>query len=556
MRLQGIGKILMAGFALLVTFALLPASATGEPGKGAGPPFREGEIVVAGAPGPQLEGLEVAKYLPHANITVLRVAKGKELATVQRFISHGRKVGLNHLAHAMYVPNDPFYQYQWNFSAVQSEDAWDLSTGAGVTVAVIDSGIATGGNDGISCIVSPRDILNGDDDPEDGLGHGTAVSGIIAQATGNGTGVAGLANGACIMPVKVLNDSGTGAFADIAEGVYYAVDSGADVINISIGTDAYFHMHNDPFMDAALDYALQHNVTVLCAAGNDGYSANVSYPAIYPTTIGVGATDSDNAVPWYSNKGDGLDIVAPGESIYQEGIFDGFWGYYYFSGTSMASPHVAAIVAMLLEVDPTLTPDTIYQILTTTALDLYTTGYDSTSGHGLIQAYNSLNLTSSGNDGDGDGMEDSWELSHGLDPNDPADAAYDNDGDWLTNLDEFHAGTDPLNADTDNDGVDDGFDGYPLDDQQSACFDPLRNGVTLEIFASVQGAVSDPGASDYDTIQISAADFGEDVVYDQNTVLILAGGYYCNFSDNPLVSAIHSLTIQDGTIIVEKLVIH
>ncbi|MEJ2333702.1 MAG: S8 family serine peptidase [Desulfobulbaceae bacterium] len=406
-------KILTVCIILIITIGLSLASYTRAANNKAVPPFKSGEVVVAGAPGAHLDGLEIIKYLPNANITVVKVAKGREFGTFRRFIHRGHKASLNYIIHATYVPNDQYYSYQWNFSLVQSEEAWDLSSGDGVTVAVLDTGIASSANDGINCIVSPRDVVNNDDFPNDGDGHGTHVSGIIAQSTGNGIGVAGLSFNACIMPVKVLDDTGVGSTADIAEGIHYAVDKGAKVINMSLGTNAKYGYRHELFMDAALNYAHQNNVTVVCASGNDGYSQNVSYPAIYPTTIAVGATDINNNVTKYSNTGEGLDIVAPGgdlnkdlngdgyaDGIVQETFINFTWGYYFLQGTSMASPHVAAVVAMLYELDPNLTPDIIYQILTTTSLDLYATGYDNTSGYGLVQAYDALRET----DVDGDGV--------------------------------------------------------------------------------------------------------------------------------------------------------
>jgi serine protease len=561
-------KILAVVWLILIfTITLMSASFTLAAGNDTGPPFKSGEVVVAGAPGSLLAGLEIVKYLPHANITVVKIERGREAATAQRFMTRGRKASLNYIVHAANAPNDQYYSYQWNFTAIQSENAWSLSAGAGVTVAVLDTGVATGGNDGINCIVEPRDVVNADNHPDDGHGHGTHVSGTIAQATGNGIGVAGLAYNACIMPVKVLDDTGTGSFADIAEGIHYAVDHGAGVINMSLGTNARYGLRNDPIMDVELDYAQDQGVTVVCASGNDGWRKNVSYPAIYPTTIAVGATDLNNNVTGYSNKGEGLDIVAPGgdllkdlnndgyaDGILQETLINGSWGYHFFEGTSMASPHIAAVAAMLMASDSTLTPALVYQAMTTTALDLNDIGYDATSGYGLIQAYDALVLTSV--DVDGDGMPDSWELSHGLDPGNPVDAYNDADDDGLTNLDEYNAGSDPHNPDTDNDGFLDGFDGYPLDNQQSSCPPPIQNASTLKSFPTVQAAVDDANAADYDTIQMTAADYREDVLYDRNALLILAGGYYCSYADNPSTSSIKSLTIRNGSIIVENLVLY
>jgi len=132
----------------------------------------------------------------------------------------------------------------------------------------------------------------------------------------------------------------------------------------------------------------------------------------------------------------------------------------------------------------------------------------------------------------------------------------DIDGDSLTNLEENDLGTDPMVADSDGDGVVDGFDGYPLDARRDSCVDLIRNNLTQKIFTSVQDALDDPNAVDYDTIQISAADFGEAILYDRNAILILSGGYNCIYSENPALSSIKSLTIGNGTIIVDNLLIY
>ena len=445
-------------FLAVIVLFMLAATFAGAAGHEGGPPFRNGEVVVAGAPGPHLDGLEVKKYLPNADLTVVNVERGREFAMVQRFQNRGRRAGLNYIAHATAVPDDFYYPFQWHFTAVQAEAAWDISTGEDVVVAVLDTGIATAGNrDGVNiCAITPLDVVNGDNDPVDGDGHGTHVSGTIAQATNNGTGVAGLAYNACILPVKVLGDNGSGGFADIADGVYYAVKNGARVINMSLGTDARFNLRNDLFMDPALEHANSQGVTVVVASGNDGSRKNVSYPAIYPTTIAVGATDYNDNVTRYSNKGNGLDLVAPGgdttrdqnndgyvDGVLQETVINGSWNYYFFQGTSMAAPHVAAVAALLIAADETLTPDLVYQALTTTTVDLNDTGYDKTSGYGLVQAYNALTDNGGGGidpppppedgtDADGDG----WTIEDGdCDDNDPQTypGHQDSKGKWGRN---------------------------------------------------------------------------------------------------------------------------
>lgn len=195
--------------------------------------YRPGEVVMAGSVDQVPAGYRVKKVLPNAGLVVLTVEKGKEQQHLGKLAAKGKKCGLNLKYHAFFQPNDPYYSFQWNLPMVQSEQAWDITAGSGVIVAVLDTGLKTGGApDGIGCVSPGWDVVNNDSDPVDGDGHGTHVSGTVAQNTDNGTGVAGLAHDACVMPVKVLDDSGSGTSADLAEGVAYAVANGASVINM------------------------------------------------------------------------------------------------------------------------------------------------------------------------------------------------------------------------------------------------------------------------------------------------------------------------------------
>jgi serine protease len=386
---------------------------------------------------------------------VISVPVGTEEAVVAEFIAQGIIAGLNRILYATMVPNDAYYSpYQWHLTRIQGEAVWDITTGSGVTVAVLDTGLATAGAlDGIACIdANQYDVVNQDTDPDDGDGHGTHVSGTIAQTTNNLLGTAGMAHGACVLPVKVLDDGGSGSAADIAEGIVYAVDQGASVINMSLGYNAKWKITNDPIMDPALDYAHSQGVTVVCAAGNDSFDQNVSYPAIYPTTIAVGATDYADELTSYSNSGDGLDIVAPGgdtradlngdgygDGILQETRSDGAWGFWFFQGTSMASPHVAAVATLVVAKHGagTLTADEVYSVLTNSALDLGAAGFDSVYGHGLVQAADGVNgEPGTCTDADGDG----WCVEEGdCDDTDPTinpdaeDSSKKKDADGIDN---------------------------------------------------------------------------------------------------------------------------
>ncbi len=323
----------------------------------------------------------------------------------------------NYIAHAFMVPNDPYYSYQWHFHSsdeggIDMEPAWDLATGNDVIVAVIDTGIRVGSDLANTCFVSGYDFVNDDTDPVDDNGHGTHVAGTIAQSTNNNEGVAGVAFNACLMPVKVLDYRGYGTYADIVDGIYYAVDHGANIISMSLGGSS-----GSEALEDAVAYAYNNGVTVIAAAGNDGANA-ISYPAAYDAyVIAVGATQYDKQRAPYSNYGSSLDVVAPGGNLDLDQNGDGYgdgvlqqtfevtwwggiqWGYYFYEGTSMATPHVSGTAALLYSVGVT-SPDEIRNILQSTAIDLGDPGWDQYYGWGLINAYAALQEALGGGGGE------------------------------------------------------------------------------------------------------------------------------------------------------------
>jgi serine protease len=391
---------------LLSTFLLFSSVAVAKA------PYMPGQIVVkSGAD--DIEGYEVIKKLPKSGLTVLQVEKGKEFGQAMKLRKKGVSAHLNYIAHASVSPTDPFYVYQWHLPAIQLEQAWGVTRGAKlngepVRVAVLDTGIAYNGADGVNlCSSGQYDVVNSDGNPSDRsqLSHGTHVAGTISQLTsfeGAGTGAAGVAPEACVIPIKVLNDQGNGTFADIAEGIWHAVDVGAKVINMSLGVNAEAQIFSDSLIDPALNHAEQQNVLVVAAAGNDGFSQNVSYPAVYATVVAVGATDINDNVVGYSNRGNGLDIVAPGgdtsvdlnndsypDGVLQETKYRNKFGHYFLQGTSMASPHVAGVAALMFAYNFDSAAE-VRNALMSEAKDLYSPGQDSISGFGLVQAFDSL----------------------------------------------------------------------------------------------------------------------------------------------------------------------
>jgi serine protease len=302
----------------------------------------------------------------------------------------------NAIAYKCMVPNDTYYSYQWHMSRLGLEDAWDDSTGSGITVAIIDTGVKQSLSDlaGTS-FTSGYDFVNNDSDPTDDEGHGSHVCGTIAQTTNNSLGCVGVAFNATIMPVKVLDSSGSGTYSDIADGITWAVDNGADIINLSLGGSS-----STTSLQNAVNYAWNNDVVVVCAAGNDG-SSSPMYPAAYTNSISVSAVNYLDELAYYSNYGSTIDICAPGGDTddnngdgYMDGVlqqtFDsssGSAGYYFYIGTSMASPHVAGVAALVKAADPTLSNSEIRSILEDTAEDLGSSGWDQYFGYGIVDAY-------------------------------------------------------------------------------------------------------------------------------------------------------------------------
>lgn len=301
------------------------------------------------------------------------------------------------------VPNDPYFRFQWHLEAIQAPAAWDVSTGENITVAIIDTGVSFAAPDLANTNRLPGyDFHNNDNDPNDDQGHGTHVAGTVAQSTNNNLGVAGVAYNSRLLPVKVLGANGQGGYDNIIRGIIYAVDQGARVINLSLAG-----RQNSEALREAVQYASSRGVVVVAAAGNSGGA--VEYPAAYDDfVIAVGATRFDSALAAYSNFGDQIDLVGPGGDIdvdqngdsYGDGVLqqtfsssgEGY-SYRFFEGTSMASPHVAGVAALLLARQPNTSPAEIKEVLMNTARNL---GPASQFGAGLIQAADALAALDSG----------------------------------------------------------------------------------------------------------------------------------------------------------------
>jgi serine protease len=377
-----------------------------------------------------------------ARTRLLHLAPGVSVASALERMRRRRDVvwaGPDYLAHVAgrWIPNDPgvghaagdWQQQQWNFAGlfgVNAPEAWanvaavGAPGGKGVVVAVLDTGVAyaTRGPFRRSPDLARFGFVRGYDFvantsfPNDRNGHGTFVASTIAEATNNRYGLTGLAFGARIMPVRVLDSQGEGDASTIAKGVRFAVKHGAQVINLSLEFSSNVTASDIPDLIGALHYARRRGVLVVAAAGNEGHSA-IAYPARTPDVIAVGATTEHGCLATYSNDGSGLTLVAPGggadatlpgdpncyperppgRDIYQVtfigssprrfGVPSGY------EGTSMAAPHVAATAALIIAsrvLGRHPTPAQIIARLRATARKLGGGGDEGLYGAGLLDA--------------------------------------------------------------------------------------------------------------------------------------------------------------------------
>jgi len=332
----------------------------------------------------------------------------------------------NYILHAFRTPNDEFYSYQWHYPLMHLPEAWDIETGVGrvVKVAVLDTGAVPHPDldanllwsEGYDFVSDPRMSGDGDGrdpDPTDvgGSYHGTHVAGTIAAVTNNGVGVAGVSWGAKVVPVRVLGPEG-GSVADIVDALRWVADRGVEVVNMSLGGGG--SCAENPAMQEAIDYALSKGVVVVVAAGNDNADASGYSPASCSGVITVGAVDLTGGRAPYSNYGPAVEVMAPGGNTemdangdgYADGVLSTVWddetgeyGYAFYQGTSMATPHVAGLVALLKAHNRDLTPAQVKDILMRTADPIWCDVPDG-CGAGLVNAAAALRAAGSVTTGD------------------------------------------------------------------------------------------------------------------------------------------------------------
>jgi serine protease len=433
--------LLLAGVAALALVASASADAA---------PYRSGEVIVRYAEGTsqaeadatlQRTGTAAAETAgPGAQ--VLQIRDGASVRSTIHELNNQPGVTYavpNYVAHAAgFVPNDPgrgrtaggWQSVQWNFLAatgIDAPDAWSNAAalgapgGRGVTVAVLDTGIAYENRGAFrrspdfsaSTFTPGYDFVDLDSHPDDLNGHGTFIAGVIAESTNNGRNLTGLAYGAKVMPVRVLDADGLGDAASIGRGIRWAVQRGARVVNLSLEFDPSTPRSQIPEVLNAIRYAHSKGVVVVAASGNEAERA-IAYPARAGGVISVGATTEHMCLADYSNTGSGLDLVAPGggadadipedpthchpgarpgRDVYQLTTTGGSYRRFGlpsgYQGTSMATPHVSAAAALVIATGIAgrrPSPDTVEKRLESTARDLGTPGYDSRYGYGLLNA--------------------------------------------------------------------------------------------------------------------------------------------------------------------------
>jgi thermitase len=345
-------------------------------------------------------------------ILSLAVPAGSELATVAE-LRRRPDVAFaepDYRAQAADVPDDPAWPRQWSLAQIGLPAAWRVTTGrADIIIALIDSGLYLGHPDLALKLWVNEDEIPGnwlDDDANgqvddiygwhfyqqwtpggyvsagnanlrDDFGHGTHVAGIAAAAANNGIGIAGVAWGARVMPVKVLDEYGNGWYSDIAAGIVYAADNGAKIINLSLGGAPA----SQTLCEAAA-YAQQRGVLLVAATGNGGDP--VFYPAACDGVLAVAATDQAARRAAFANFGPQVDLAAPGVDIYS--TWPWLEGYFTKSGTSMATPHVAGVAALVWSRWPAWTNVAVSRQITETAIDVDAAGWDAYTGWGLLAA--------------------------------------------------------------------------------------------------------------------------------------------------------------------------
>jgi len=311
--------------------------------------------------------------------TVVAPVSGRTRGEVQRTLAANRNVvsvEADGVAHLTLTPDDTYWSQEWSATKVHTDRAWNITTGTGgPVIAVVDSGVQASQPDLVGRVIAGYDFVNSDAVPNDDLGHGTKVSGVLAGLGMNAMGVAGTCWDCKILAVKVADSAGNVTFSNGAAGIVYATDNGAKVINMSWGKASA----NSP-LQAAVDYAHSHGVVLIAAAGNEGNQAKF-YPAAYAGVISVAAVDQNDVLYSWSTRGSWVKLAAPGCTY--TSFKNATWGS--FCGTSAAAPIVSGIAGLILAYKPDATQAQVEDAILST-----TVAISVNVGGGRVDAYNAV----------------------------------------------------------------------------------------------------------------------------------------------------------------------
>ena len=326
-------------------------------------------------------------YQEQGSINLVRVPRGQDLEKIANQLVQYKEVNYvepNLQLQGSSIPSDSYYSKQWGAKKINLPEAWDTTTGeSSIVVAVVDSGVDTNHSEFKGKIIKSYDISTGKKSII-GTSHGTHVAGIIGAAMDK-KGVVGTAPNISLMPINIFKGSEASVF-NFIQGIQYAVDNGVDIINLSLYTSYY-----SATMDTAIQYAHSKGVLVVSAVGNDG-KIMTAYPAALENVIAVSATNQDDSFAKFSNRGEYVDISAPGTDIISTDT-DGM--YSTMTGTSMATPFISGVSALILSKNPYLSADEVESILIKSSKDLGIKGKDNYFGYGRVDAAAALKQTPS-----------------------------------------------------------------------------------------------------------------------------------------------------------------
>jgi thermitase len=376
-----------------------PAAQPGVDNDPEGAPYVAGELLVAYEPGTSEEAEETvvrqsgARTLedlrgevrlvsfPAIRRQASEAVRERALARALEYLGHKagvEAVDYNYLREPYFIPNDPMLGNQWGLISTRFRGAWSDANGGTAKVAIVDSGVNSKHPD-IGRIIAQRDFVEGDSVADDDNGHGTHVTGIAGALTDNGKGVAGGCFECELLIAKVMGPIGFTTDSRIVEGINWSVNYGADVVNLSLGGSG-----DSSVLRTAVNRAYSQGAVMVAAAGNEGTNVP-QYPAAYSKVIAVSATTTDGRLARFSNRGDWVDLAAPGTDILSTSKSG---GYHRMSGTSMSAPLVSGLAGLLASRG--MSGDSIRQRMLASAKDLGPAGDDPRFGHGRIDADNAV----------------------------------------------------------------------------------------------------------------------------------------------------------------------